>query len=524
MPRHHVSYPDQTHERDGRVRRTATIGRPTQQELLAALARRGLSLAGAAAPAPGPVLDGITGMLHPARYRAGDAVWLAHRGDLGRTRLEDLVLRAGTRVAWNCSADVATARRFLRDDLAECARVLPPPIDTTVFRPDPPTGGEPWRVDPFAGRPVLLHVGRFHTEKRIDHLIRLAELVVGRTDALLVLAGSYPADATGLADAARIQAEVRDRGLREHVSFVGRVGDPAVVAALLRRACVVVNLTVNHDESYGFAQVEAAACGTPVVGAAWGGLRDTVNAHTGHPVTTLLTDHGTFVDVHEAATAVEAFVRDTDRREACSRTAAAWASSRTWDAFVAGVTALLDEPPCVLPPWSAPASVAELVADTMAPALRERWEPARNRGLDSLGVDEYVALRNRPHQGVEEQRALALIDDLDEFRRRHYAFLLHDYASCDVDGALERADLDGALHPLAPSVVDTGDGLAAHDAVFGRRDVGLDAIGRAAAHAVLDHPGISPRGVAEKLRVEPALVLDRLRPLVAGGLVIPAST
>lgn len=520
--RRHVSYPDQIHERDGRIRRTATIGRPTQEELLAALARHGLPLVAAAPPAHGPVLDGITGMLHPARYRAGDVVWLSHRGDLGRTRLEDLVLRAGTRVAWNCSADVATARRFLRDDFAACARVLHPPVDTAVFRPDPPAGGEPWTEDPFAGRPVVLHVGRFHTEKRIDHLIRLAELVVGRTDALLVLVGSYPGDAAGLADAARIQTEIRERGLRDHVSFVGRVGDPMLVAALLRRASVVVNLTVNHDESYGFAQVEAAACGTPVVGAAWGGLRDTVDARTGHAVTTLLTDHGTFVDVHEAAAAVEAFVRDPDRSAACARTAAAEARGRTWDAFVAGVLALVDEPPGALPPWSAPESVAELVAETMAPALRERWEPARNRRLDSLTVDEYIARRNRPHQGVEEQQALALIDDLEAFRRRHYAFLLRDYASCDVDGALERADIDGALHPLAPSVVDTGDGLAAHDAVFGRRDVDLDAIGRAIARAVLDDPGISPRRVAEALRVEPAQVLDRLRPLVAGGLVIPA--
>ncbi len=517
-----MSYPDQTHERDGRVRRTATVGRPTQEELLVTLAQRGLPLVVAAPPAAGPVLDGITGLLHPARYRAGDVVWLSHRGDLGRTRLEDLVLRAGTRVAWNCSADVATARRFLRDDLADRGRVLHPPVDLGVFRPDPPAGGEPWTEDPFGGRPVVLHVGRFHTEKRIDHLIRVAGLLVGRTDALLVLVGSYPADPAGLADAARIQAEIRDLGLRDHVSFLGRVADPMVVAALLRRAAAVVNLTVNHDESYGFAQVEAAACGTPVVGAAWGGLRDTVNAHTGHPVTTLLTDHGTFVDVHEAAAAVEAFVRDPDQREATSRAAATWARQRSWDVYIRGVRALLEEPASALAALEPVSCVSDLVASVLAPSLRERWEPARNRGLDTLSIDDYVALRNRPHQGVEEQRALALIEDLDDFRRRHYRFLLHDYASCSVDAALERADVDAPLHPLAASVVDTADGLAASDAVFGRRDVGLDALGTATARAVIDLPGITPRRVAEMLRVEPAQVLDRLPALVAGALVIPA--
>ena len=487
----YVAYGDQTHQRAGVSRRTATVGRPTQEELLEALAGQGVSLHPTPPSATGPMLDGITGMLSPARYRAGDIVWLAHRGDLGRTRLEDLVLRAGTRVAWNSSADAASARRFLHDDFASCARVLPPPVDTTVFRPDPPAGREPWTEDPFGGRPVLLHVGRFHAEKRIDHLIRLAGLLVARTDALLVLVGSYPADGAGIADAARIQREIRHLGLRDHVTFLGRVSDPTIVAALFRRASVVVNLTVNHDESYGFAQVEAAACGTPVVGAGWGGLRDTVHAATGHQVTTLLTDHGTFVDVHEAVDAVAAFFFDGARREACSHTAAAWARRHTWDAFVARAVALVHEPASPLPTLQPTQCVSELIAAVMHPELRQRWEPARNRHLDSLSIDDYVNLRNRPHQGADEQHALALIADLDDFRRRHYRFLLHDYATCDVETALARADLDRVLHPLAPSLMETSDGLAAHDAVFGRRDLRLDRVAVEVARAVTNEPGLT---------------------------------
>ncbi|MFN3218518.1 MAG: glycosyltransferase family 4 protein [Acidimicrobiales bacterium] len=519
-----MTYSDQTHQREGRSRRTATIGRPTQEELLDALGRRGLGLVAATPPAHGAVLDAITGMLHPARYRAGDVVWLAHRGDLGRTRLEDLVLRAGTRVAWNCTADAAMARRFSHPEFGSCARVVPPPIDTAVFRPEPPTGAEPWTEDPFRDRPVLLHTGRFHPEKRIDQLIRLAELLVERTDALLVLVGSFPPDTRGLADAARFQRDIRDLGLRDHVTFLGRVADPMMVAALMRRATVAVNLTVNHDESYGFAQVEAAACGTPVVGAGWGGLRDTVGDETGHQVTTLITDHGTFVDVHEAVEAVATFLDDPERREASAMTAAAWARQHSWDAFVAAVLALVEEPPAALPGLGRVASVSELVAAVMAPALAGRWEPARNRRLDSLSVDDYVAVRNRPHLGVEEQELLALFDDLDDFRRRHYRFLLQDYASCDVETAVARLGVEARLHPLVPSVIDTVDGVAARDAVFGRRDLRLEPIAVSVARAVIAEPGLTPRHIAEKMRIEPAEVLDHLSALVAGGLVIPAAS
>ena len=41
-------------------------------------------------------------------------------------------------------------------------------------------------------------------------------------------------------------------------------------------ADVAINLTLHHDENFGLAQVEAMACGLPVVGSLWGGLKDTI--------------------------------------------------------------------------------------------------------------------------------------------------------------------------------------------------------------------------------------------------------
>jgi glycosyltransferase involved in cell wall biosynthesis len=50
-------------------------------------------------------------------------------------------------------------------------------------------------------------------------------------------------------------------------------------------------MTTHPDENFGFAPVEAMACGLPVVASAWGGLKDTVlEGETGFTVRTVLTE------------------------------------------------------------------------------------------------------------------------------------------------------------------------------------------------------------------------------------------
>jgi hypothetical protein len=63
-------------------------------------------------------------------------------------------------------------------------------------------------------------------------------------------------------------------------------------------ADVFVNLTLHHDENFGFAQVEAMSAGLPVLGTAWGGLKDTIiDGKSGFLIDTWMSDYGVRFDL-----------------------------------------------------------------------------------------------------------------------------------------------------------------------------------------------------------------------------------
>ncbi len=527
-----VHYGDQTRDVADWVYDWANdVGRPTQNELHELLTDHGLALRpvapGQVSNESGPVLDSLTGMLAPQHYRAGSVAWLNHRGALGRTFLEDVLARAGTRFVWNATADLAMTHRFMRTDLAARCRVVPLPVRTDIFRP---AEGEaygpqiPAGEDPYRGRPVILYMGRLDTEKRIDHLIWFTKLVVEQVhDALVVATGWFATSEPGLREAAYLHGLVRRLGLRSHVRFIGLVAARERVAELFRRASVSVNFTVNHDEAYGLAQIESAACGTPVVGVGWGGLIDTIHEPSGYQAATLVTNHGTFVDLHDAAREVAALLRSPDALEERSRWAAEWGAGFTWDSYIGAIRDLFAERENAATSVAVEASsMSGYLAEVMSPALRTRWEPARNVQLDSLTVDQYLEIRNRRHLDAGDVKTLSLFDDLDRFRREHYQFVMQDYGTTTPEQVIGDMDVTSKLRPVAFDVEAAADSLRANDLVFGERVIGASADQLALWQRIVDNPNTTVHDVAGALGRRPAQVMSDLRPLIDGGLVIAA--
>ena len=170
--------------------------------------------------------------------------------------------------------------------------------------------------------PVLLFVGRIQPLKGVDVAVQsLAEL--GRSDAILLVVGGASGE-EGEKELVRVRALIDELGVGGQVRFVEP--QPHHILSTYYRAADVV-LVPSRSESFGLVALEAAACGTPVVANAVGGLLTIVeDGRTGF----LVPDRRPDV----FASHIGRIVTDAGFAAAMSRAAAERARGYTW-AFAA---------------------------------------------------------------------------------------------------------------------------------------------------------------------------------------------
>ena len=145
--------------------------------------------------------------------------------------------------------DLAEELRDFRDKVV----VIPYAIDPDQHALTPACGQLVEQIRGPRATPLVLFVGRMVPYKGVDVLLRALKDVEARA----ILVGSGPLKATWEALAAEL-------GLSERVEFVGEVDQPRLTA--LYRACDVFVLpSVTRAEAFGMVQLEAMACGKPVI-------------------------------------------------------------------------------------------------------------------------------------------------------------------------------------------------------------------------------------------------------------------
>jgi D-inositol-3-phosphate glycosyltransferase len=187
-----------------------------------------------------------------------------------RCAVEAGLLQRTAGVIATCRDEVAELQALGAD--ARRVAVVPCGVDLERFRPDGPRR-------PRAHRARVVAVTRLVERKGIADLIEAVARLPGVE--LLVAGGPACEGLVDDAEACRLRAVARRFGVEDRVHLLGRV-ERADVPALLRSADVVA--CCPWYEPFGIVPVEAMACGVPVVGAAVGGLLDTVV----HGVTGLL--------------------------------------------------------------------------------------------------------------------------------------------------------------------------------------------------------------------------------------------
>lgn len=143
--------------------------------------------------------------------------------------------------------------------------IVAPGVEHAFFAPGDRRGAR--KALDLGDGPVLLFVGRIQPLKGTDVAVK-ALAALGRKDATLLIVGGA-SGTEGEREIARVRALIDTHGLGDQVRFVEP--QPHHILSTYYRAADVV-LVPSRSESFGLVALEAAACGTPVVANAVGGL------------------------------------------------------------------------------------------------------------------------------------------------------------------------------------------------------------------------------------------------------------
>lgn len=215
----------------------------------------------------------------------------------------------------NSAEEVAALRTLYGADPSRI-EVVAPGVEHAFFSPGDRAGAR--RALGLGDHPVLLFVGRIQPLKGLPVAVgALAQLPDPRAE-LVVVGG--PSGPDGDAELAQVLALADALGVRHRIRFVPP--QPHHLLSTYYRAADVV-VVPSRSESFGLVALEAAACGTPVVAAAVGGLRTLVD----HGRTGLLVDRR---DPAAFAEAVGAILADPAWAGRLGAAAARRARGYTW--------------------------------------------------------------------------------------------------------------------------------------------------------------------------------------------------
>lgn len=223
------------------------------------------------------------------------------------------------KTAYQSAARIIAVSEGMRQDILRCYPELDPNkvvtihngIDLEVFKPT--TNEKLVRalgVDP--AKPSVLFVGRITRQKGLPYLLKAAKQLPG--DVQLVLAA-------GSADTPEILAEVTAlvnelKQSRSHVIWLNQQLNREELIALLSAASVFACPSIY--EPLGIVNLEAMACGTPVIATATGGIPEVVvHNETGVlvPIEQVIDGSGTPIDenafVNDFATALNELLQNS---------------------------------------------------------------------------------------------------------------------------------------------------------------------------------------------------------------------
>lgn len=221
---------------------------------------------------------------------------------------------AGEKLIAHESDRIIAVSRFEQDTIvarygADPGRfaIVHPGTDTTVFRHATPDS------DPY-----VVFAGRLQPLKGADLAIRSLAKIPAAARPRLIIAGEPASGFTEYMD--ELRRLVAELELEPFIDWRGSMPREEL-ARLLGGAQILLN--PSHSETYGMINVEAAACGTPVIASRVGGMVDSVlDGETGYLIPTRDPSHW--------ANAITRILSDQTLRGKLSSASRQFAMSRGW--------------------------------------------------------------------------------------------------------------------------------------------------------------------------------------------------
>ena len=247
-----------------------------------------------------------TTVFREASFPVALAVWLSEQP------LGAIYRRTPFEAVSASTADDLVARGIPRESI----RVIYNGVDSARLTPD---------TSERAATPLFVYLGRLKKYKRVDVVIK-AFAALNVQNATLEIAGTGD-------HRARLEGLVKSLDLTGRVKFLGFIPEDEKVH-LLRRAWA--SLLASPKEGWGISNLEAAACGTPVIAANSPGIRESViDGETGFLVPQN--------DPHGMAAAMRGLVQSPELVNLLGAAGRRFAETFTWERSANETVAHLEE-------------------------------------------------------------------------------------------------------------------------------------------------------------------------------------
>lgn len=236
--------------------------------------------------------------------------------------------RAYDKVILNCTSCMNIFDMLVKEHSISSV-MIPFGVDNDVFRlRDKSEVREKYNIpkDTF----VIVYAGRINHQKNpLMLLSALGELSRRYSELFFMFVGSFddfyiPEFNHGkVADIKeKFMAAVERFGIASKVKLFETQNDKNDYAEILSLADIGINITTLISENFGYAPVEMQACGLPVIGTAWGGLKDTIiDEVTGYKIETVQSRYGARINYEQLKNRIEILICDEKLRKEMSHNA-----------------------------------------------------------------------------------------------------------------------------------------------------------------------------------------------------------